>query len=136
MYMSRTESAISASGGLHTRPYMTSSATLPSANTPRTRLARDPVFPGATRPVVASDAPPSPYGGPVAVVEVGVVTNPPGACLLMRRHAEQALRQFKQSIVDQAETRLCPLSNAPHTPSGTSARPRDSDPCDLATLQE
>src|SRR5215204_592051 len=110
MYMSRTESAISASGGLHTRPYMTSSATLPSANTPRTRLARDPVCPGATRPVVASDAPPSPYGGPVAVVEVGVVTNPPGACLLMRRHAEQALRQFEQSIVDQAEPRLAPLS--------------------------
>jgi hypothetical protein len=63
IYMSRTESAISASGGLHTRPYITNNATLPSANTPRTRLARDPVWPGAPRPAAASaasDTPPSP----------------------------------------------------------------------------
>jgi hypothetical protein len=60
MYMSRTESAISASGGLHTRLYMTNNATLPSANAPRTRLAGDPVWPGVAGPSAAPDAPPSP----------------------------------------------------------------------------
>src|SRR5918996_4116773 len=69
-YMSRTESAISASAGLTTRPYRTSSARLASAAQPSTRVARDPVWAGA-RPAGAAPSEAGAPGGPVGGAAAG-----------------------------------------------------------------